>query len=178
MSSYTKYDSIRDELNLVRRLQESVLTERHSDMLLTEDVNNKNYNTDAVPYSKQDELYNSIVETCKTQFGADFSKINSPMLYFPSGEDIKVSGLIPLMNDAKFQFSFKDSEGCQIWVDPLKLNDETLDKMRMILGVYKNWKKEVQSYGDYKPISLQQNNHQEEPQDTQLQPGDDAELAN
>lgn len=178
MSSYPKYDSIREELNLMRKLQESVRKESITDMSLTEEVNNENNNSDAVPYTQQDELYNSIIETCKTQFGADFSKVKSPMLYFPNGEDIKVSGEIPLMNEAKFQFSFKDSEGCQIWLDPLKLNDENLDKMRLILGVYKNWKKEVQGYGDYKPISLQQNQHQEEPQSSQLQPGDDAELAN
>ena len=52
--------------------------------------------------------------------------------------------------------------------------------MRLILGVYKNWKQEVQKYGDYKPMSInQQENQTKETQQTNsLQPGDDAEMAN
>lgn len=173
MSSYSQYDSIKEELEEIRTLF------KHRNTMLNEDINNNNtFNDDAVPYTQQDELYNSIIETCKVQFGANFSKVNSPMLYFPNGEDVKLCGEIPLMNDAKFQFSFKDNDGCQIWINPLKLTDETLDKMHMVLGVYKNWKKEVQQYGDYKPIAAQQNNNQEQQPTQQLQPGDDAELAN
>lgn len=178
-SSYKTYDSIREELNLMRNIFQKKNTTVVNKQLISESIEDTN-NTDAIPYTKQDELYNSVIETCKTQFGADFSKNQTPMLYFPEGEDVKVSGDIPLMNNAKFQFSFKDSEGCQVWVDPLKLTDETLDKMRLILGVYKNWKQEVQKYGDYKPMSInQQENQTEETQQTNsLQPGDDAEMAN
>lgn len=174
MSSYKTYDNIREDLNIVRSIFNKKTNNNKS--YITEGVDNTNNNADAIPYTKQDELYNSIIEACKTQFGADFSKNQTPMLYFPQGEDIKVSGEIPLMQDAKFQFSFKDNEGCQIWLNPLQLTDETLDKIRLILGVYKNWKNEVQQYGDYKPMSANQNIQS----NTQpnLQPGDDAEMAN
>lgn len=180
-SSYKTYDSIREELNIVRqvfnKMHQPITYSQKS--FLNESAENTDISGDAIPYTKQDELYNSIIETCKTQFGADFSKNQTPMLYFPDGEDIKVSGNIPLMNNANFQFSFKDSEGCQIWVDPLKLTDETLDKMRLILGVYKNWKQEVQQYGDYKPVGAnqQQNQNTEQQPNNNLQPGDDAEMA-
>lgn len=176
MSGYKTYDNIKEELNIVRqvfnKMHQPITYSQKS--FLNESVDD--VSGDSVPYTKQDELFNSIIETCKTQFGADFSKTTNPMLYFPKGEDIKISGEIPLMDDAKFQFSYKDSDGCQVWVDPLKLNDETLDKMRLILGVYKNWKKEVLQYGDYKPMSINQSEQNQE--QTNLQPGDDAELAN
>lgn len=168
---YKTYDTIREDLNLVRSFF-------NSSRIITEDTSNENLDT--IPYTKQDELYNSIIETCKSQFGADFSKVKNPMLYFPQGEDVKLSGEIPLMDNAKFQFSFKESEGCQIWLSPLKLTDDTLDKIRLILGVYKNWKKEVLQYGDYKPVGAGNkvdDNQTKEEQPKQLQPGDDAEMA-
>lgn len=177
MSSYNTYDNIKEELDMVRK----VFSKMHQPITYTQKgflTESAETSTDSIPYTKQDELYNSIIETCKTQFGADFSKVKTPMLFFPQGEDVKVSGEIPLMNDAKFQFSFKDSEGCQVWLNPINLNDETLDKMRLILGVYKNWKKEVQQYGDYKPMSANQTEQQGTTEPQQLQPGDDAELAN
>ena len=183
MSSYKTYDNIKEELNIVRKVfnkmhQPITYSQKTS---LNESAENTDISGDAIPYTKQDELFTSIIETCKTQFGADFSKVTNPMLYYPNGEDVKVSGEIPLMDDAKFQFSYKDSDGCQVWLDPLKLTDETLDKMRLILGVYKNWKKEILQYGDYKPMSINQSEQAQ--QDTtgsqqQLQPGDDAEMAN
>ena len=173
MSAYNTYDNIKEELDMVRKMFSKMHQPKtYSQKCFLNEAEDNTLNSDAIPYTKQDELYDSIIETCRTQFGADFSKIKTPMLFFPQSEDVKVSGIIPLMGDAKFQFSFKESDGCQVWLDPIKLNDETLDKMRLILGVYKNWKREVQQHDDYKPMSV----NQIQQKDTNIQPGDDVEL--
>ena len=98
----------------------------------------------------------NITQTAKTQFGADFSQSDKPMLYYPKDGDVTLSGTISDMNDAKFQFRYKDSSGngCYVWVSPLQLTDEVIKKLSVINGVFKNWKNDLSSAEDIKPMSL------------------------
>ena len=41
-----------------------------------------NEKTDGIPYTSNDELMSSSIEAAKTQFGADFSNHETPMLYY------------------------------------------------------------------------------------------------
>lgn len=130
--------------------------------------------SDAVPYTMQDELMQSITETTKAQFGANYSKFKTPMLYYPEDGDVTLSGEIASLNDAKFQYRYKDSNGgCYIWTEPLQLNDDNLKTLSVVYGVYKNWKNELVSSEDIKPMSLkngdEENNTPQEP----MVPGDD-----
>ena len=127
---------------------------------------------DAVPYTTDDELMTSIVDTAKKQFGADFSKIKSPMLYHPEDGNVTLSGEVGSLNDAKFQFHYKDNgTGCRIWINPISLNNDTLRTLSVIYGVYKNWQKELASSEDIKPMSL--NNNTVNGQHGNMVPGDD-----
>ena len=101
----------------------------------------------------------SIMETAKTQFGADFSKYKTPMLYYPKDGDVTLSGTIPGMGgDVKFQFRYKDASGngCFIWSNYLVLSDETLTTLKKINGVYKNWKQSLSSAEDIKPMNYKE----------------------
>lgn len=115
-----------------------------------------NEKTDGVPYTSNDELMSSSIEAAKTQFGADFSNHETPMLYYPQDGDVILSGTIPSLNNAKFQYRYKDSSGmgCYFWSDSLILNDENLTKVSRILGVFKNWKADLEKSEDIKPMSL------------------------
>ena len=115
-----------------------------------------NEKTDGVPYTSNDELMSSSIESAKTQFGADFSNHETPMLYYPQDGDVILSGTIPSLNNAKFQYRYKDSSGmgCYFWSDSLILNDENLTKVSRILGVFKNWKSDLEKSEDIKPMSL------------------------
>lgn len=127
--------------------------------VLNEEDYSKNEQTDAVPYSQNDEIMVDSMETAKTQFGADFTDHNnpSPMLYYPADGDITLSGTIPGLNNAKFQFRYKDSSfGCYLWVDSLILNDDNVKKISVVNGVYKNWVKNLQTVEDNKPIGFKQ----------------------
>lgn len=110
---------------------------------------------DGVSYTQNDEIMTNSLETCKTQFGADFTNHNdpSPMIYYPSDGDVVLSGTVPGLNNAKFQFRYKDSSfGCYFWSDSLVLNDDNIRKLSRINGVYKNWVQELQTSADIKPI--------------------------
>lgn len=109
-----------------------------------------------VAYTNNDELLNSSLEAAKTQFGADFSQHKTPMIYYPQDGDVILSGTIPSLNNAKFQYRFKDSSGmgCYFWSDSLMLNDENLTKISRVLGVFKNWKSDLEKSEDIKPMAL------------------------
>lgn len=119
--------------------------------------NNTIQQENGIPYSQQDELFQSSVQTAKTQFGADFSDLKNPMYYFKDDGNVSLTGKIPSLNDATFQFKFKDAggNGCYIWTHGyLTLSDETLKQLSKINGVYKNWKNELSTAEDIKPMGL------------------------
>ena len=111
--------------------------------------------TDGVPYTDQDEIYKFSIEATRQQFGADYSKCRTPLLYDPKDGDVTLSGVIPSLDNAPFHYRFLEENGCYVWLNGLALSDEALTKLNRIYGVYKNWKKEIESSGDRKPIAYQ-----------------------
>lgn len=166
---------IRNLLNEIRHLSGSLLTEGENDNEGDKQKQVKEETeTDAVPYTMQDELMSSITQTCKTQFGASFLQSKNPMLYYPESEDITLSGTISSLNDAKFQFRYKDSNGgCYIWTEPLLLNDDNVKTLSVIYGVYKNWKQELAGTEDIKPMSVRNEQSTEDNSNSVMVPGDD-----
>lgn len=110
-----------------------------------------------IPYGQQDELLQNSMRTAKEQFGADFTNIKTPMFYYKEDGDVTFSGLIPGLNDAKFQFRLKDPSGmgCFFWSGKgsMMLSDENIQKLSRINGVFKNWKKDLNTAEDIKPTS-------------------------
>lgn len=143
---------------------------------------------ESVPYNMQDELMASSIETCKKQFGADFENFESPMQYYPQDGDVVLSGEIGSLNNAKFQFRLKDptGEGCFIWTEPIQLTESNLNQLKVVYGVFKNWKNDLEIAEDKKPMGLQNNKQEQQAQSdeqqtqqpqqqqtNQLRPGDD-----
>ena len=130
-------NDIREMLNIIRE---------------SEDKNKERQ--DAVPYTSQDTLMTNVLASAKQEFGADFNSIKNPMLYYPEDGDITLSGIIPEMNDAKFQFRYKvgDGAGCYIWSNPyLPISDKTIQTLSKVNGVCKNWRDEISKSEDSKP---------------------------
>ena len=99
--------------------------------------------------------------SAKQEFGADFNQIKNPMLYYPADGDITLSGVIPEMNDAKFQFRFKvgDGAGCYVWSNPyLPISDKTIQLLSKVNGVCKNWRDEISKSEDCKPSNYKDPN--------------------
>lgn len=117
---------------------------------------------DAKPYTREDELMSSAVQSAKTQFGADFTKFKKAMLYYPKDGDVTLSGEIPDMNSAKFQFRYKDANGCFLWVDNLVVTDDVVTKLSRMYGFYKNWKKELSNSEDIRPMSYRNEEGEDE----------------
>lgn len=128
--------------------------------------------SDAVPYTSQDELYNDILSTAKSQFGADFSNVKEPMKYYPSDGDVILFGEIPSLNSAKFQFRYRgDTENCFLWGSPLRLTDDNMKTLNKLYGVYKNWKKELDGVEDRKPMSYRDSDEPIKPKNRNAENG-------
>lgn len=144
------YIDIKKTINAFRNIDKLQINK-----LLNEDIEEK---TDGVPYTMDDELMSSIIETTKTQFGADFTGFSNPMLYYPEDGDVVLSGKIPTLNDMRFQYRFKDQNGgCYVWSSPLTLNKDTISTLSRIFGVFENWKNELKTTEDIKPMNLKNN---------------------
>lgn len=146
------YIDIKKSINAIHKINRDFIY----NVLLQESVEEKT--GESVPYTTNDELMSSIMETAKAQFGADFNGFTNPMLYYPEDGDVVLSGKIPTLNDMKFQFRFKDQNGgCYIWSSPLTLNKDTLSTLNRIYGVFDNWKNELKTTEDIKPMNLRNN---------------------
>lgn len=86
-----------------------------------------------------------------TQFATENEKnpTNSPLVYIPSSGNLIFSGTIPSLNNLKWQFSLKDSDGTGlfIWSEGLRLNKENLQKLNKLYGHYLNWKNQWEQSG-------------------------------
>lgn len=124
-----------------------------------EDIKDPDAEKDAletIPYSTNDELLSSITQTCKERFGANFTKSKTPMLYYPKDGDVTLTGEISSLNNAVFQFRYKDAtgNGCYVWIEPVHISDETIKVLNIVNGVYKNWKNDLATSEDIKPMSM------------------------
>jgi hypothetical protein len=115
---------------------------------------NENTNNDAIaitndPKFGQEVLKNQINEFRSTVDGGtqfanedENNPANSPLVYIPSSGNLVFSGTIPALNNLKWQFSLKDSDGTGlfIWSDGLRLSKENMQILNKLYGHYLNWK--------------------------------------
>lgn len=134
------YDDVRRSVATMKMLQEAAGSDEMN----------------GIPYTQEDSLWEKSVEAAKSQFSADFSKVKNPLIYYRNDDDITLSGEIGGIEGAKFQFRFKEQDGCYIWLTSVHLNDATLRTLQTINGFYKNWRDDIgKNIGDCKPMSLQ-----------------------
>jgi hypothetical protein len=137
--------------NILKTLRENKMQSTGT-MLLKEETE---VNQDAIaitndPKFGQEVLKNQIDEFKSTvDGGAQFSTENagspaeSPLIYMPSNGNLVFSGTIPSLNNLKWQFSLKDSDGTGLFIwseEGLRLNKENLATLNKLHGHYQNWK--------------------------------------
>lgn len=121
------------------------------------------------PKFGQEVLKNQIDEFRATvDGGAQFntggsSPMDNPLIYYPSTQDLTFSGVIPSLNNLKWQFRLKDSDGTGLFIQTpenpkdmsgndnqysgLRLNKENLSKLNKLYGHYQNWKAQWEQSG-------------------------------
>ena len=142
-------------------INEDIMTRNILNKIRTNAVLKESVSQDAIaitndPKFGQDVLKNQINEFRSTvDGGAQFasenenSPSNSPLVYIPSSGNLVFSGTIPSLNNLKWQFSLKDSDGTGlfIWADGLRMNKENLQILNKLYGHYLNWKNQWEQSG-------------------------------
>lgn len=150
----TQDDITRDMLTTIRHIKESnVYTEK----LLTEEKTENKTNaiaiTDEAKFG-QNALTNQIQQfRSSVESGAQFSKVDGnnvsecPLIYMPETGNLIFSGVIPCLNNLKWQFVLKTStgNGCFVWADGLILNKDNMQILNKLFGFYQNWREQWNS---------------------------------
>lgn len=145
----------RDMLSKIRSLNENVVETKSS--LLTEDSDKED--KDAIAITDDAKFGSLALQNQINQFrasvdsGAQFSKpedgkvAESPLIYMPSNGNLIFSGVIPSLNNLKFQYVLKTTtgNGCFMWSDGLILNKENIQLLNKLYGFYLNWKEQWES---------------------------------
>ena len=148
-------NDIREILGTIRSLQESI-TSCPTKQMLKEEAERKN---DAIAITDEPKFGQNVLTSQIQQFkssvesGAQFSKVDPndvsscPLIYMPSTGNLIFSGVIPCLNNMKWQFVLKTStgNGCFLWADGLILNKENLQILNKLYGFYCNWKEQWNS---------------------------------
>lgn len=160
-------DYIREGLNRLRDIYSSALNEE--DNMGMPDTNE--VSDEAVPYTKNDDVLNSSLQTCTELFGASFTKTKNPMLYYTESKDVTLTGEIPDLENAKFEFKLLD--GCYLWADKLELNEKHMKTLNVIWGAYQNWQSELSKMTDKMPMSIRGDGSNEQLNERVIHRGDD-----
>ena len=144
----------RDILNTIRSIQENKTYTGRTPFkrVIFEDGSNKELKAIAITddprfgqgvLSSQKEQFRSYVES-----GAQFSEpsdenvADSPLIYMPETGNLVFGGIIPCLNNLKWQFVLKTNtgNGCFVWTDGLILNKENMQILNKLFGFYLNWR--------------------------------------
>lgn len=149
-------DVTRDILATIRNIQENGTVENQS--LINESKEKKGKSiaiTDDPRYGQ--EVLSSQIEQFRTSVdgGAEFTDpseedvASSPLIFMPSTKNLVFSGVIPALNNMKFQFVLRTNTGCGcfVWTEGLILNENNLKILHKLHGFYENWKNEWLSSG-------------------------------
>lgn len=143
-------DVTRDMLNKVRTLQEATINAK-TVLTESEDKKLKPIAITDEPKFGQNVLTSQIQQfRSSVESGAQFSKVNPekvsecPLIYMPDTGNLVFSGVIPCLNNLKWQFVLKTStgNGCFLWADGLILNKDNMQILNKLYGFYCNWKEQ------------------------------------
>ena len=154
----TQDDITRDMLGVIRHIQE-VNIKNNSNRLLLEETENEKSNSSSIaitdePKFGQNALTNQIQQfRSSVESGAQFNKVNPnnvsecPLIYMPETGNLVFSGVIPCLNNLKWQFVLKTStgHGCFVWADGLILNKDNMQILNKLFGFYQNWREQWNS---------------------------------
>lgn len=109
--------------------------------------------TNAIAITDDSRFGNRVLSNQIAQFrtsvdgGAQFSTpekgnvADSPLIYMPDTGNLIFSGIIPRLNNLKWQFVLKTNtgNGCFVWSDGMIINKENMQTLNKLYGFYRNW---------------------------------------
>ena len=139
-------------LESIRKMQSAAMNRNTKSGLLKEEKENDK--KDAIAITNDPKFGQEVLKSQQDDFrsvvdgGVEFAAEDendpesSPLIYIPSDGNLVFSGTIPSLNNLKWQFSLKDSDGLGlfIWADGFRLTKENIEILNKLQGHYLNWK--------------------------------------
>lgn len=146
-------------LESIRKMQSAAMNRNTKSGLLKEEKENDK--KDAIAITNDPKFGQEVLKSQQDDFrsvvdgGVEFAAEDendpesSPLIYIPSDGNLVFSGTIPSLNNLKWQFSLKDSDGLGlfIWADGFRLTKENIEILNKLQGHYLNWKDYWQKQG-------------------------------
>ena len=159
MAKQNKYTQVKGEEDYTRKILENIRRieedSAKNKQMLNEEVEQKTASDGIAitddPVFGQNTLTNQIQQfRTSVESGAQFSKPDSakvsesPLIYMPNENNLIFSGIIPCLNNLKFQFKLRTNtgDGCFLTTNGLVLNDKNLEILNKLYGFYENWKEQ------------------------------------
>ena len=159
MAKQNKYTQVKGEEDYTRKILENIRRieedSAKNKQMLNEEVEQKTASDGIAitddPVFGQNTLTNQIQQfRTSVESGAQFSKPDSakvsesPLIYMPNENNLIFSGVIPCLNNLKFQFKLRTNtgDGCFLTTNGLVLNDKNLEILNKLYGFYENWKEQ------------------------------------
>ena len=146
-------------LESIRKMQSAAMNRNTKSGLLKEEKENDK--KDAIAITNDPKFGQEVLKSQQDDFrsvvdgGVEFAAEDendpesSPLIYIPSDGNLVFSGTIPSLNNLKWQFSLKDSDGLGlfIWADGFRLTKENIEILNKLQGHYLNWKTQWEQSG-------------------------------
>jgi len=159
MAKQNKYTQVKGEEDYTRKILENIRrieeNSAKNKQMLNEEAEQKTASDGIAitddPVFGQNTLTNQIQQfRTSVESGAQFSKPDSakvsesPLIYMPNENNLIFSGVIPCLNNLKFQFKLRTNtgDGCFLTTNGLVLNDKNLEILNKLYGFYENWKEQ------------------------------------
>jgi len=150
----TNSDITRDILNTIREIKENKTIHKNYGLLNEENKTERSIAiTDDPRFGQQ--VLSSQIEQFRTSVegGAEFTDpsvedvASSPLIFMPKTKNLVFSGVIPCLNNLKFQMVLRTNTGSGlfIWTDGMIINEENLKIITKLKGFYENWKNQWQA---------------------------------
>lgn len=154
---YINEDSVtRNMLERIRSIQESKTVPDSNLAILAEEAGKEKAKKalDAIAITNDPKFGTNALQNQIDQFrsfvdsGAQFTEpedgnvAESPLIYIPSTRNLVFSGIIPCLNNLKFQYVLKTTtgNGCFIWSNGMILNKDNIQILNKLFGNYMTWK--------------------------------------
>lgn len=162
--NYTREDYTRNILNTLRGLMEREEQKEEMGTLLTEAKDEAK----AIPITDSPSFGQNVLSNQIKQFrsavesGAQFSKPDEsnvaecPLIYLPKSQNLVFSGVIPCLNNLKFQMVLRTTtgNGCFLFTDGLILSKDNLKILQKLQAYYQNWREEwISASGDLEQMA-------------------------
>lgn len=146
MEQLNEYDETKRTLDIVRGLRGKLIKEGDNIFDKPEDDSNDT-NQETEPITDEPQDSGDAIKVDDVELREENEKLSSivssskitAITVYPKTGSVVMVGTITNMNDAQFQFTYPETDGCFFTANSMRLTKENAKEIGQLQGHYKNW---------------------------------------